>query len=150
MTLPASSWFSLGSAAALPSKTIGLRHGRAAVAGQFGDLPEIIFALCVREPDDLKRMIPFEQAIGVVVDRLARPTEQPGRGVVFAEDQMRVGFAALQGDAHRHLPQRAAGQRIRPRQRLRAEQHVNAKRPPLPHQAIEQQRRVVRDPVVAR
>ena len=38
--------------------------------------------------------------------------------------------------------------RIGPAERLRAQQHVNAERPALPHQPVEQQRRLLRNPVV--
>ena len=84
-------------------------------------------------------MVSFEQTVGVVVDRFARPTQQPGGRVVLAEDQMRVRLAALQGDSHGHLPDRAAGQRIGSGQRLRPEQHVDAERAALADQSVEQQ-----------
>ena len=61
---------------------------------------------------------------------------------------MRVGLAALQRDAHGHLAERAAGQRVGPAQRLRAEQDVHAERTALPHQAVEQQRDFLGDLVV--
>ena len=77
---------------------------------------EVVVALVVGEPDDLEGMVALEQAVGVVVDRLARPGQQPGGRVVFAQDQVGVGFAALQGDADRHLADRAAGQRVGPAQ----------------------------------
>ena len=60
----------------------------------------------------------------------------------------RIGLAALQRDADRHLAQRAAGQRVGPGQRLGTQQHVDAKRTALPHQAVQQQRGVLGDLVV--
>ena len=71
---------------------------------------EVVVALVVGQPDDLEGMVPFEQAVGVVVDRLAGPREQAGGRVLFAENQVGVGLAALQRDPHRHLADRAAGQ----------------------------------------
>ena len=56
---------------------------------------------------------------------------------------MRVGLATLKRNSYGHLSQRAAGQRISARQRLRAQQHVNAKGPALPDDAIEQYSRVL-------
>ncbi len=117
-------------------------------AGEVGKPAEILVALVVREPDDLEGMVALEQAVGVVVDRLAGPGQQPGGRVVFAEDQVGVGLAALQGDAHGHLADRAAGQRIGPAEGLRAQQHVDAERPALPHQPVQQQRRLLGDAVV--
>ncbi len=53
---------------------------------------------------------------------------------------MGVGLAALQRNAHGHLAQRRAGQRVRPAQRLRTQMHVNAEGSALPHQAVQQER----------
>ena len=50
----------------------------------------------VGQPDDLEGVVAFDQAVGVVVDRLAGPRQQAGRRVVGAEDQLGVGLAALQ------------------------------------------------------
>ena len=61
---------------------------------------------------------------------------------------MGVGLAALQRDADGHLVDRAAGQRVRPAERLRAEQDVDAERPALADEAVEQQRRFLRELVV--
>ena len=93
----------------------------------------------VRQPGDLKGMIALEQPVGVVVDRLAGTRQKAGRGVLLAEDEVRIGFAALQGDPHGHLAERAAGQRIGAAQSLRAEEHVDAERTPLADESIEQQ-----------
>ena len=109
---------------------------------------QVVVALVVGEPDDLEGMVALVDAVGVVVDRLAGPGEQPGGRVLLAEDQVGVGLAALQGDAHGHLADGAAGQRIGPAQRLRAQQHVDAERPALPHQAVQQQGRLLGDAVV--
>ena len=64
---------------------------------------------CVGQPDDLEGVVAFEQAVGVVVDRLAGPGQQAGGRVVFAQDQVGVGLAALQGDAHGHLADACCG-----------------------------------------
>ena len=77
---------------------------------------------------------------GNPVSTFAGPGEQAGGGVLFAEDQVGVGLAALQGDADGHLADRAAGERVRAGQGLRAQQHVDAEGPALPHQAVQQQR----------
>jgi len=69
----------------------------------------------------LKRIIAFNHAVGVVVDGFTGPGQEPRGAVFFTEDEVRVGVAALQGDADRHLPDRRAGQRIGPPQRLRAQ-----------------------------
>ena len=61
---------------------------------------------------------------------------------------MGVGLAALQGDADRHLADGAAGQRIGPAERLRAQQHVNAECPALADQPVQQQGRVLGDAIV--
>ena len=61
---------------------------------------------------------------------------------------MGVGLAALQGDAHRHLIDGAAGQAVSAAQRLRAENDVDAERPALPHQPIQQQGGFLGDLVV--
>ena len=76
-------------------------------------------------------MVALEQAVGVVVDRLAGPGQQPGGRVLLAEDQVGVGLAALQGDADRHLADRAAGQRVGPGQGLRAQAARGCRRPGL-------------------
>ena len=71
----------------------------------------------------------------------------PGRdsrraaAVLFAQNQMRVALAALQGDPYGHLAESAAGERIGASQRLRSQQHVHAEGTPLPDQTVEQQRR---------
>ena len=53
----------------------------------------------------------------------------------------------MQGDAHSHLAQGAAGQGERPAQRLRAKLDVNAEGPALADQAVEQKRSLLGDPV---
>ena len=116
--------------------------------GQLADVPQILVAIAVGEPHDLERMIAFVETVGVIIDGLAGPGEQPGRRVVFAEDQVGVGLAALQGDADGHLADRAAGQGVGPAERLRAQQDVDAERPALPHQPVQQQGRILGDPIV--
>ena len=61
---------------------------------------------------------------------------------------MGVGLAALQGDAHGHLAEGAAGQGVGPAQGLRAQEDVDAERPALPHQPVQQQGRLLGDAVV--
>ena len=61
---------------------------------------------------------------------------------------MGVGLAALQGDPHGHLAERAPRQRERPAEGLRAEQDVDAERPALPDQAVEQERGLLRELVL--
>ena len=53
---------------------------------------------------------------------------------------MRVGLAALQGDPHGHLAQRAPGQGEGAAEALRAEEDVDAERPALADQAVEPER----------
>ena len=61
---------------------------------------------------------------------------------------MGVGLAALQRDADGHLVDGAAGQAVGAAEGLRAEQDVDAERPALAHQAVEQQRRFLGELVV--
>ena len=56
---------------------------------------------------------------------------------------MGVGLAALEGDPDGHLAQGRPGQGVGPAQRLRAEVDVDAERPALPDQAVEQERRLL-------
>ena len=105
--------------------TVGRRHcprrrsaagrRRLPLRGQLLDPLQVLLAALVGEPDDLEGVVAFDQAVGVVVDRLAGPAEQPGGRVVLAEDQVGVGLAALQGDAHRHLADACCGPASRPR-----------------------------------
>ena len=67
-------------------------------------------AFFVFEPGNLKRVVAFQQAIGVIVNCLAGASEQSGGCVLLAEDEVRVGLAALQSDPHGNLTKRAAGQ----------------------------------------
>ena len=84
-------------------------------------------------------MVALEQSVGIVVDRFAGAIQKSGCRVFFAENQVCVRLAALQGDPHRHLADRASRQRIRAGKRLRAQQDVDAKRTTLSHQSIQQQ-----------
>ena len=118
------------------------------LAAHFLDVLQVLLAALVREPDDLEQVVSLHHAVGVVVDRLAGAGEQPGGGVVFAQDQVGVGFAALKRDPHGHLAERGLGQRVLAAQGLRAEDHVHAEGTALPHQAVEQQRDFLRDLVV--
>ena len=86
--------------------------------GQLTDHCQVMFSTVFVEPRDLEWVVAFDQPVGVVVDRFAGASQKPGGGVFFAQDQVRVGFAALQGDSHGDLPKRAACERIRSAQRL--------------------------------
>ena len=117
------------------------RPGRApALVAHGADLLQVVFSPLVGEPDDLEEMVSLGRAVGVVVDGLARSRQPLGGQVVLGQDQERVDLAALQGDAHGHLAQGAAGQGERPAQRLRAKLDVDAEGPALADQAVEQER----------
>ena len=126
----------------------GRRHLALPITSQAADPAEEVVLLVVRQPDDLERMVALVQPVGVVINGLARPGEQSRGRVLFAEDQMRVGLAALQGDAHRHLAYGGAGQRIGSGQRLRAQQNVHPEGASLANQTVEQQGGVLGDAVV--
>ena len=96
----------------------------------------------------MERAVALNRAAVVVVNRLARTREQARRGIVLVHDEVGVGFVALERDAHHHLADGRAGQRVGAAERLRAEQHVNAERATLAHNAVEQQRRALRDAIV--
>ncbi len=63
-----------------------------------------------------------------------------GGRVLFAQDHRGIRVTALQGNPDRHLAERGPRQGVGPAERLRAEVDVDAERPPLPHQAVEQER----------
>ena len=107
------------SARRVPSKTIGGGHRSPAPLRGCRPGPARASRPRARRPG---KVVALDQAVGVVVDRLAGPRQQPGGRVVLAEDQVRVGLAALQRDAHGHLAERAAGQRVRAAEGLRAEE----------------------------
>ena len=138
----------LTSAGRLPSKTIGGGLMMFCSLGHLLDPLQVLLPALVGQPDDLEEVVSLHHAVGVVIDGLAGPGEQPGGRVVFAQDQVRVGFAALKGDADGHLAEGRLGQRVLAAQGLRAEDHVHAEGTTLPHQAIQQQRDFLRDLVV--
>ena len=105
-------------------------------------------ALLLRQPDHLEDLVALQGAVAVVVDRLAGARQQAGGAVVLVQNQLRVRLAALERDAHRHLVDGAAGQRVGAAQGLRAEQDVQAEGPALAHQPVQQQGRLLRQPVV--
>ena len=109
---------------------------------------EHLVAFAVGQPADLEGVVALDHAVGVVINCLTGAVEQTGGRVVLAQNQVTISLRALQRDAHRHLPHRAPRQRVGPAQRLRPEQHVHAERPPLSHQAVQQQPRVLGDLVV--
>ncbi len=115
--------------------------------GEFVNLPQVIFAHRFGEPRDLERVVPLQSSVGVVVDRLARTRKEARGRVAVAQDELRVALAALQRDAHPHLADRAARKRVRSTECLRAEDQVDPKRAALANQAIEQQRRLLRNAV---
>ncbi len=88
------------------------QHAAVALVVQLTDAVQIFLAPRLGQPDHLEGVVAFDQAIGVVVDRLAGTGQQARRRIVVAQDQMAVRLAALQGDAHGHLVDGAARQRI--------------------------------------
>ena len=69
---------------------------------------------------------------------------------MFSSLRIRWASASLHSSAMRTAiwPMRAAGQRIGAGQRLRTQQHMDAERAALAHEAVEQQRRVLGELVV--
>ena len=111
-------------------------------------LAEVAIALGCGQPYHLEWAVALDLAVGVVVDRLAGPGQEPGRGVVVAEDQVRVRLAALERDPHAHLSERASGERVGAAEGLRTEQDVDAEGAALPHEPVQDQRRVLPDLVI--
>jgi hypothetical protein len=116
--------------------------------GERVDFVQQAVALLIRQPHDLEGAVALHRAGRVVVDAFAGPREQPRRGVVVIHDEVGVGLVALQRHADDHLPERGARQRVRAAERLRAEQHMDAERAALPHDAVEEQRSGLRDGIV--
>ena len=125
-------------------------HGRdvGAPIGELAQRAEISLAPLVVQKHHLKRAVAGHHAVGVVVDRLTRPGEEPGGGVVFGEDQARIGLVALQCHPHGHLPHRGSRQAVGAAERLGAENHVHAEGTALPDEPIENQRGFLRELVV--
>ena len=144
----ASRWFLRGIGGEVPLEDDLLRRRPVAGQGELVDRAQVLLAARVGEPDDLEEVVPFDHAVGVVVDRLAGAGQQPRGAVVLAQDQVGVRLAALERDPHRHLAERAAGQREGAAQGLRAEVDVDAEGTALADEAVEQQADVLRDPVV--
>ena len=92
-------------------------------------------------------MIAFDHSVRVVVNGFAWSSQLASGSVFFAENQMRVTLAALQGNSNGNLSQRAASQRIGTAESLRTKQNVNAERTTLTNQAVHQQRGLGRDAV---
>ena len=105
-------------------------------------------AFVLGQPDDLKRAVSGERTGLVIVDPLARPREQAGRGIVVIHDEVGVSFIALEGDADDHLTQRGAGQRVGSAEGLRAEDDVDAERAALSNDPVQQQRGFLRHRIV--
>src|SRR5690606_3891289 len=106
------------------------------------------FALSICDPCNLKWMISFQHAVGVIVDRFPWSREKTGGGVVFTQDEMGVCLTALQGDSNGDLSQRTASEGIGSAECLRAENDMNAECPPLPDKPIQMQRRILSDLVI--
>ncbi len=129
-------------------KDDGLPTRNVFLIGKPPHLPQPLVAFLIRQPHDLERAVALERAAVVVVNGLAGPREQTRRGIVLVHDEVRVGLVALQCHTHDHLPDGGARQRVSAAQRLRTQQHMNAKRAALAHDAIQQQRRALRNAVV--
>src|SRR5207244_3623465 len=54
------------------------RRPEAAFAGQRLHAGEVFFAARLRQPDDLEDVVALDKSVGVVLDRLAGPRQQPG------------------------------------------------------------------------
>ena len=130
-------WMSAG---ALPSKTIAARLLRLCSSfARFCARDRDRLALLVRKPSHLERAVGFDKAALVVVDRLTRPGQATGRRNCCPRESI---ANRLRWSAARCAPPSgpmccATGPR-RSADGLRAQQHVNAERSALPHQAIEQ------------
>ena len=127
-------------------KTSGTEVARPIVSS--ARLGQHLVLAVVVQPHDLEQVVPFDESILVVVNRLAGPRQQAGRVVLLAQDELGVRVRALERDPDRHLVDRAAGQRKSPAERLRPEQDVQPERPPLPHESVEQQGALLRHAVV--
>ena len=136
----------------------GLDHRVAALVGDVPavarrlvaglDADQVLLALVVGEPRDLERAVAFDEPALVIVDRFAGAREQPGGGVVVAEDEVGVRLARLERNADRHLADRAAGEPGAAADRLRPEHHVHAERAALADEPVDQHRCVLRQLVV--
>ena len=98
---------------------------------------QVALSLVVGQPGHLEGVVALHQTVGVVVDGLTRPGEEPGCGVVVSQDEAGVCLAALERDAHGHLVDGTAGQGVTPGQGLGAQEDVHAKRAALAHQAVQ-------------
>jgi hypothetical protein len=101
---------------------------------------EVSLAEFVAEPDDLEDVVAFDESVRVVVDGFAGASEESSGGVLFGEDQVGVGLAALKGDSDGHLSQRAAGEAVRAAEGLGAEVDVDTERSALSDETIQEQR----------
>ena len=124
----------------------GILAGR--LIGMGPDFGQVTVADLVIQPHGLERTVALNRTGGVVVNPLAGTGQQARRRVVLVHDQISVSLVALERDADDHLPDRGARQRISAAERLRPQQHVDAERAPLPHDAVQQHRRPLRDAVL--
>ena len=115
------------------------REDRLLRSGLLEQLFQMSFAALLRKPDHLEEVVALGRAVGVVVDGFAGAREHARRDVVFAQDQVSIVLTALEGDAHCHLAQGAAGKGERAAQALRAEDDVDAEGSALADQAVEPQ-----------
>jgi hypothetical protein len=109
---------------------------------------QVCLSLLFGEPHNLKQAVALDASAHVVVNGLTRTVEQPRGRVVLGHDQVGIRFTALERDAHGHLPQRRAGDAVRPAERLRAQNDVHAKRAALTDDAVEQERCLLREFVI--
>ncbi len=125
-----------------------LWNGDVSLRGFIANARQCAFTLGIRQPCHLERTVVLHRPAGIVVNRLAWPTQQSRRGVAVAQHEPAVGFAALQRDAHRDLPERGTRKSRRPADRLAAEHDVHAERATLPNEAVDEQRRILRELVI--
>ena len=107
------------------------------------DLDQSGVSFFITEPDNLEGGVGGNITTGIVVDGFARTTEKTGGAIFFPEDQIRIGFRALQGHSDLHLPHGAAGQGVRATQSLGPHDGMDAEGTALPDDSVEEQRGVL-------
>ena len=136
-------------------RSVALKHNRPRIfTTRFvrlrPDFGEILFTHAVVQPDGLEWTVALDGTGGVVIDAFAGTREQARRGVVLIHDEVGIGLVALERDADDHLADGRARQSVSTAERLRTEDDVNAERAALPHDAIQQDRGVLRNAVFFR
>ena len=114
----------------------------------FPDLLELLRALRIGQPHGLEGAVRGQGTGIVIVDSLSRTGQHAGCRIVIVHDEISIRLVALQRDPYHHLPESRARQRVGTSQGLGAEDHVDAERPALPHDPVEQQRRLLGGSVV--